>query len=135
MNLSKYRVPDSVLHGVEIELPDSEGAKFLVKLPSASNRLWQREMMRRMAASGVKVKEDGTVDREAPGAAEAMIRWQDGRLEKFLEVCVVSGPEGFDLSTLVDEYRPALQKLFNLAEELADAETAEANAAGEASAP
>jgi len=135
MNLNKYRLPDSVRHGVEIELPDSEGAKFLVKLPSGANRQWQREMLRRMAASGVKVNAQGEIERDAPGAAEAMIKWEEGRLEKFLEVCVVSGPEDFDLQSLADEYRPALVKLFKMAEELADAESSEAEAVGEASAP
>lgn len=130
MNLDRYRIPAAVREGVWIELPDAGGAKFLVRLPAASNRAWQREMLQRMAKCGVQITADGAIDANAPGATEAMFRWQDGRLDKFLELCVMKGPDGFDLSSLADEFRPALQWLFDRAEALAEEETKEADDAG-----
>lgn len=127
MDLSKYRVPDSALEGVDIELPNSGGAIFRVKLPTPSNREWHRETLRLLAQSGLKPTEDGKLDMRGVDAG-AVIDWQEKRRMAFARICVVSGPPGFDLDTLRDEYYPALLKLLAMAEELAEAEAKEAAA-------
>jgi hypothetical protein len=125
MDLSKYKVPDSAFRGVEIELPDSDGARFLVKLPTGANRPWQRRMLSLMVGSGAVPKPDGTVDTSAV-TAERMASWQEDRLTAFLDVCVVGLPDGITREELAQEYRPALVTLFDLAQERAAAEEGEA---------
>lgn len=126
MDLSKYRVPDSALEGVDIELPESGGAVFRVKLPTNANREWHRETLRLLAGSGLKPTEDGKLDMRGV-SPETVIDWQDKRRLAFARICVVSGPPGFDLNSLRDAYYPALLKLLAIAEELAEKESQEAS--------
>lgn len=122
MSLERYRVPASVREGEWIELPG--GARFLVKLPSSANRLWQRESLRLLADRGdLKLGADGRVDLTRLEGAR-MAEWIEERLKLFRRVCVIEGPSGFDLEALEDEYFPALEKLFELAEARAEAQAA-----------
>lgn len=134
MSLERYRVPDSVRTGVWLELPDAPGARFRVRLPSRANREWQREVLKQMAASGMKVTAEGELDESAVDAQE-MVNWAERRLIAFQRLCIVEGPPGFELDSLLDDYWPALGALFNLAAQQAAQEAAAADeAVGELSA-
>lgn len=115
MNLDRYRVPTGVWSGEWLELPDSGGARFLVKLPATSNREWQREMLAIMVRAGVRVNAQGAIETEAVDT-QAFLNFQTQRLEAFARLCIVQGPEGFDLTALQGEYWPALVTLYELAE-------------------
>lgn len=117
-DLERYRVPLSAREGVEIELDGSTG-KFLVKLPSRYNRAYTIAATRALA---VKLGEDGKADLSATD----FVAWREARLDAFLDHCVVTIPEGITREALAEEYRPALDALFEAAEELAEAEDAEA---------
>lgn len=117
-DLERYRVPLSAREGVEIELDGSTG-KFLVKLPSRYNRGYTAAATRALAVS---LGEDGKADLSATD----FVAWREARLDAFLDHCVVSMPEGVTREMLAGEYRPALDALFNRAEELAEAEDGEA---------
>jgi hypothetical protein len=125
MNLDKYRVPESARLGVWIELPDSDGARFRVRLPSEQNRAWQRRMLSLMVAAGAVPKPDGTVDRSAVDV-NRMVEWTEQRLLAFHELCVVECPPGIAHESLLDEYRPALEALFDAAMARVAAEDGEA---------
>jgi hypothetical protein len=134
MNLERYRVPAAVWEGEWLELPESGGAKFLVKLPASSNREWQREALSLLTDAGVRVDEKGVVNTDALGPP-ALIALRTRRLELFARLCVVRGPEGFDLSALSGEYWPALAALYDLAVERAKQQEQEVDeAVGESSA-
>ena len=134
MNLDKYRIPQSAIAGEWLELPASDGARFLVKLPSQANREWQRENMQLLTDHGVDVKFDdkGELQQRTAIDAGGAVRWQEARLEAFARLCVLDGPPGFDRALLLTEFYPALQKLFALAQQRAEAEEVEAaRASGE----
>lgn len=134
MNLEKYRTPASAWAGEWIELPESDGARFLVKLPSAANREWQREVLRMMVAAGVRADEEGNVDAKAVDPQQ-MVQYREKRLLAFAKLCVIEGPEGFDLEQLTGEFWPALVALYDEAESRAEKEAQEAErAVGESSA-
>jgi hypothetical protein len=130
MNLERYRTPSGIQHGEWIELPGTD-AKFLVKLPAKSNRLWQREMLRLISAAGVRLDSSGEVDMTHMNT-DALMSFKDARLTAFARVCIIEGPPGFDCAQLLEEYWPALEKLFELAEFRASEQMLEAdNAVGE----
>lgn len=133
MNLDKYRIPASAMVGEWLELPDSDGARFLVRLPSQANREWQRASMELFDASGIGMQIDKAGELQQSGInAAGAVRWQDARLKAFARLCVIEGPAGFDLALLLTEFYPALQTLFELAQQRAEAEEAEgARAVGE----
>lgn len=128
MNLERYRVPQAVWEGEWIDLPDSGGARFLVKLPSPANREWQREVLQLMVDSGVKLDAKGEVD-IGDVDTQSLVGYQQKRLETFARLCVIAGPPDFDLAKLTGEYWPALEKLWEIAqarveEQVQQAETA-----------
>lgn len=134
MNLERYRVPSNVWEGEWIELPDSDGARFLVKLPAAANREWQREVLDLMIKFGMSVDDTGKVDADALSPAE-LADFRQQRRESFARLCVIRGPDGFDLAQLTGEYWPALVALYGIAVERADRQDEEAEASvGESSA-
>ena len=128
MNLERYRVPSAIWEGEWIELPDSDGARFLVKLPSPANREWQREMLQLMVGSGVKLDALGEVD-TSDVDTQSLMAYTRKRLEVFARLCVVAGPAEFDLASLTGEYWPALQKLWELADARVTAQAEEAQTA------
>lgn len=115
MNLERYRVPEGVWEGEWLELPESEGARFLVKLPAPSNRAWQREVLELMVSAGVRLNDKGGID-TGELDARAFLGFRQKRLEAFARLCVVRCPEGFKHESLTQEYWPALAKLYELAE-------------------
>ena len=127
MSLERYRVPASVWLGEWIELPQG-GARFLVKLPSASNREWQREMLTLMVGAGVRLDDAGEVDTQAVDRT-ALIAFREKQLCAFAQLCVIEGPPGFDLKQLTGEYWPALVALWEQASERASQEAASAEQA------
>ena len=128
MSLEKYRVPPSAWTGEWIDLPDSPGDRFLVKLPSSANREWQREMLKLMVSAGVRLTDAGEVDANAVDRA-SLITYREKQLTAFAKLCVIEGPPGFDLDLLTGEYWPALVALYERAMALADAEAAQAEKA------
>ena len=68
-------------------------------------------------------------------APSAVMRWEEGRLVAFLDLCVVEMPEGVTRKDLLGQYRPALTALFAEAEKLADQEKQASEAAVGKSAP
>lgn len=119
MDFEAYRVPASAREGVDIELPAAPGAVFRVKLPTRYNREYAAAAQRALA---VKLGADGRPDFSQVDFAE----WREARLAAFLEHCVVAYPDGLTREMLADEYRPGAEALFERAEELANAEEAEA---------
>lgn len=115
MNLERYRVPAGVWEGEWLELPDSDGARFLVKLPAPANREWQREVLELIANAGVRLNDKGSIDTREVDAG-AFIAFRHKRLEAFARLCVVRCPEGFKHESLTQEFWPALAKLYELAE-------------------
>jgi hypothetical protein len=121
MSLDHYRLPASVREGVELELPEAPGEKFRVRLPSRYNREFQTAQQRAVAMTfGDDFKPDlSRVD---------FFAWQEARHSAFLDHCVLEMPPGMTKEILAGDYRPALDALFELASELAEAEDDEAAA-------
>lgn len=128
MSLERYRVPASVWLGEWIELPHAGGERFLIKLPSAANREWQREMLTLMVSAGVRLTDAGEVDTAAVDRT-ALIAFREKQLCAFARLCVIEGPPGFDLSQLTGEYWPALVALYERASARASEEAAQADEA------
>jgi hypothetical protein len=119
MNLERYRVPASAREGVVIELDGTTDAAFRVRLPSHYNRPYSLAAARALA---MRMGEDGKPDLTQVD----FVAWREARLMAFLEHCIVDLPEGLTREALADEFRPALQALFDRAEEMASDEEAEA---------
>lgn len=121
MNLESYRVSEKITAGEWIELPDAPDARFLVRLPTDSNREWQRE---RMNLVDIALTPEGA----SKITTHAGDLWEK-RVLLFRRICVLEGPPGFDLAKLDDEYWPALVKLYELAEHRVATESAAAEKA------
>jgi hypothetical protein len=119
VDFERYRLPASVRVGVLIELEGTEGAPFLVRLPSRYNREYTAAQQRAM---GVSMDEDFRPD----FTKVDFVRWKEARLEAFLEHCVLEMPKGMTRELLATEYRPGLEALFDQASALADMEDEEA---------
>lgn len=124
--LAKYRLPASVHVGVWIELPDAEGARFLVRLPTKYNRQYERAWKRALFDAATNVNPDGSPSLRGFDAGAL----DDAQVVAFVEHCIVECPEGVTKEALTGEYWPAALALFKEAKRRADAEDGEADAAG-----
>jgi hypothetical protein len=124
MDLERYRVPASVLEGVEIELPGSEDARFRVALPTESNRAFiaalQRQLVRRAAPAESGPPDFSVID---------SLAFRDARIEAFREQCILEMPGELTRDQLGGEFWPALAALYERANDLATDEEAGAKAA------
>jgi hypothetical protein len=126
MDFERYRVPRSVSEGVPIDLPGTEGATFLVALPSEHNRAFA-------AAQQRALMEGGTIALGADNKPEFngvdFLRYRDARIEAFLEHCILQLPDGITRDLLRTDYYPGLVALFDAATDLAESEAAKGEAA------
>lgn len=121
MDFERYRVPKSVTEGIVIELPGTEGAEFLVALPSEHNRAYTAAQQRALIDGGaVKLGEDNKPIPD-PGALD-YVRYREARIEAFLEHCVLRLPEGLTKDLLRGDYYPGLVALFDKASDMAEDE-------------
>jgi len=119
MDFERYKVPKSVSEGVEIELPGTKGAPFLVSLPSEHNRAFAAAKQRAMVAGGkVTLGEDGKPD----FSKVDFIAFRDAQLEAFLVHCILKMPEGITAEDLRGDYYPGLVALFDRASDMASDE-------------
>ncbi len=124
MSLESYRVPLGVREGVELTLPGTDSV-FRVKLPSQSNKPYQRALMMAAAiAQGDRPMDGGEM---SPAALPVFL---DAQVEAFGAYCLVAPlPDGLTFATLRDEYPTALdwitQESMRLARDL-DAEASDA---------
>lgn len=125
MDLERYRVPASVREGVVIELPGTKDAVFRVALPSEHNRAFSAaQQSALMGKAGMTMGDDGK-----PDLTQVDFRkFQEARIEAFLQHCILDLPEGLTREALAGEYWPALKALFDRACDLAKDEAASAAA-------
>lgn len=119
MDFERYKVPKSVSEGVEIELPGTKQAAFLVALPSDHNRAFTAAKQRALMAGGaVTLGEDGKPD----FSKVDFIAFRDAQLEAFLAHCILKFPEGITPEGLRGDYHPGLVALFDKAVDMASDE-------------
>ena len=113
--LDAYRVPDEVLDGTWLDIPNTP-VRALVRLPCSFNEEYQIAWFLRLDS----VPTEDAADRNP---AE-MIKMKTAMREAFVEVCIVGIeglPEGMDLSEFARVYRPAIDALQNVASKLGTA--------------
>jgi hypothetical protein len=119
MTLESYRVPAGVREGIELTLPGTT-TTFRVKLPSSSNKPYQRAMM-------IAWPNEGELDSIPIAERLALL---DAQHQAFGDHCLVDPlPDGLTFEILRDEYPAALDWLTMEAARLAtdlDAEASDA---------
>lgn len=101
MSMESYRVPAGVREGVELTLPGTDTV-FRVKLPSSSNKPYQRALMMTWPTE---------VEWSTLPVAE-QLALMDAQQQAFAEHCLVHPlPDGLTFSMLRDEYPAALDWL------------------------
>lgn len=126
MDFERYRVPKSVSEGVRIELPGTEGAPFLVALPSEHNRAFSAAQQRALMEGGAVTLGP---DNKPEFSGVDFIRYREARIEAFLEHCILELPAGITRDLLRTDYYPGLVALFDKASDLADDEARAGDAA------
>lgn len=119
MDFERYRIPKSVTDGVEIELPGTKGAAFLVALPSEHNRAFAAAKQRALMAGGHLAL---GADNKPDFSGVDFVQFREAQLEAFLEYCVLRLPDQLTKDDLRGPFYPGLVALFDAASDLAEDE-------------